>query len=133
MLKGTNHEDFDEGQASRKSCTRRGGSLAAYWVAGHNSLYGLGGRLTELFPTESDRAAFMKTKEAEEVAAILESLPEPETKPAHVKMLSEVNGKILVAVPRTIHAALLAEAENEGISLNQLILSKVCVQLRAAV
>lgn len=103
------------------------------WVEAHNALYGLGGKITELFPTEADRAAFAKSAEAEEVAAILESLPEPEGKPPHIKSLHEVNGKILVRVPRTIHAALLAESENEGISLNQLILSKLCVQLRAAV
>jgi predicted HicB family RNase H-like nuclease len=43
------------------------------------------------------------------------------------------SGKILVRVPKTIHAALLAEAEQEGTSLNQLILSKLSLQLRAAV
>ncbi|MEX0712384.1 MAG: toxin-antitoxin system HicB family antitoxin [Pirellulales bacterium] len=105
----------------------------ADWVQAHNALYGIGGKFGQLFPTQSDRTAFLKTPEAAEVAAILESLPVPAAVPAAVKARDEVNGKILVRVPRTIHASLLAEAEAEGISLNQLILSKLCVQLRAAV
>jgi predicted HicB family RNase H-like nuclease len=38
-----------------------------------------------------------------------------------------------VRIPKSLHAALLAEAEAEGISLNQLCLTKLAVQLRAAV
>lgn len=62
---------------------------------------------------------------------LLESLPEPKNKVGRPRR--DVNGKILVRVPKTVHAALLAEAEAEGVSLNQLILSKLSVQLRAAV
>lgn len=35
------------------------------------------------------------------------------------------NGKILVRVPKTLHKELVEEAEQEGVSLNQLILAKL--------
>jgi hypothetical protein len=39
------------------------------------------------------------------------------------------SGKILVRVPVTLHEALVREAAAEGISLNQLILSKLSIGL----
>jgi len=105
----------------------------ANWVEAHNALYGIGGTFAQLFPAAADRTAFLKTPEHGEVSAILEGLPMPKAVPAGMKSPEDVSGKIHVRVPRTIHAALLAEAEREGISLNQLILSKLCLQLQAVV
>ena len=36
---------------------------------------------------------------------------------------NEYNGRILVRVPKSVHAALAHEAEQEGVSLNQLIVA----------
>jgi predicted HicB family RNase H-like nuclease len=44
-----------------------------------------------------------------------------------------LNGAISVRLPRSVHAALLAEARAEGVSLNQLCLSKLVAQLRAVI
>jgi predicted HicB family RNase H-like nuclease len=101
------------------------------WVDANNKLYGIGGILTQLFPTVEERRKFIDTEQSEEIQAILEQLPEPKAKVGRPR--DEVNGKILVRVPKSVHAALLAEAETEGVSLNQLIVSKLSVQLRAAV
>ena len=48
-------------------------------------------------------------------------------------VLATANGAISVRLPRSVHAALLAEAKAEGVSLNQLCLSKLVAQLRAVV
>jgi predicted HicB family RNase H-like nuclease len=62
----------------------------------------------------------------------MDTLPAPEIK-AFGDLLANVNGAISVRLPRSVHAALLAEAEAEGVSLNQLCLSKLVAQLRAVV
>ena len=43
------------------------------------------------------------------------------------------NGAISVRLPRSVHAALLAEAKAEGVSVNQLCAAKLVAQLRAVV
>jgi len=40
----------------------------------------------------------------------------------------EYNGKILVRVPKSLHRDLLAQAKNEGVSLNQFIVYKLAGQ-----
>ena len=52
-------------------------------------------------------------------------IPGPETEDA--------SGQLRVRMPRSIHTALIEEAKAEGVSLNQLILSKITFQLRAMV
>lgn len=46
---------------------------------------------------------------------------------------SECSGNFRVRVPRSLHFALIKEAEQEGVSLNQLVLTKLSVQLSTAV
>lgn len=109
---------------------------AANWHELHQALYGVQGKCTQLFPTRSDRAAFAGTEEYRKIAALVDKLPEPKEPPpaaTSVRPLQSANGKILVRVPRSVHSALLMEAEVEGVSLNQLILAKLTMQLRAAV
>jgi hypothetical protein len=105
---------------------------AATWVDLHNSLFGLGGKATELFPTETERTAFSKTAECKRIFALLDKLPHPPAKNMG-DLLSTANGAISVRLPHSIHAALLVEAREEGVSLNQLCLSKLVAQLRAVV
>jgi HicB family len=105
---------------------------AANWVELHNALFGLGGKATELLATESERTAFSQTAECKRVFALLDRLPQPEVKDFG-QLLATANGAISVRLPRSVHAALLAEARAEGVSLNQLCLSKLVAQLRAVV
>ena len=97
----------------------------ATWEQAHNQLFGRGGRITQLFPSEQERAEFLKTPEADQVYAILGELPRPAPQ-------ESASGKILVRVPKSVHAALLTESEQEGTSLNQLIVAKLSVGLSAA-
>ncbi len=101
----------------------------------HNALYGLDGKLTELFPNENERVAFGKTSESRDILRLLAAaFGEPARSPNRLaENLGTANGALSVRVPRAIHAALLAEAKAEGVSLNQLCLAKLAVQLRAVV
>ncbi|MEX2121150.1 MAG: toxin-antitoxin system HicB family antitoxin [Pirellulales bacterium] len=93
----------------------------------HNTLYGPHGRITALFKTRAEREAFAETRAAKKIAKLLQGLPEGPPEDAG----REVSGKIHVRVPKSLHAALLDEAEAEGISLNQLIVSKLSIRLGA--
>jgi len=105
---------------------------AADWLVLENALFGLGGKATELFPTEAERTAFCRTQEYKQILALMDTLPHPPIK-GFVDMVAHANGAISVRLPRSVHAALLAEAKAEGVSLNQLCLSKLVAQLRAVV
>jgi hypothetical protein len=105
---------------------------ASDWVVLENALFGLGGKANELFRTESDRTAFCRTAEYKQILSLMDSLPHPQVK-GFVNMVASANGAISVRLPRSVHAALLAEAKAEGVSLNQLCLSKLVAQLRAVI
>ena len=100
------------------------------WIELSNALYGPGGKATELFPTEAERTAFCRTEEYKRILALMDTLPQPQVK-GFVEMVASANGAISVRLPRSVHAALLAEAKAEGVSLNQLCVSKLVAQLRA--
>ena len=105
---------------------------AADWVGLHNALFGLAGKATELLTTESERTAFTRTPECKRIFALLDSLPAPGVK-EFGELLATAHGAISVRLPRSVHAALLAEAKAEGVSLNRLCLSRLVAQLRAVV
>jgi hypothetical protein len=105
---------------------------AADWIELSNALFGLGGKATELFPTESERTAFCRTEEYKRTLALMDTLPQPPVK-GFVDMVASANWAISVRLPRSVHAALLAEAKAEGVSLNQLCAAKLIAQLRAVV
>jgi hypothetical protein len=104
----------------------------ADWVELHNALFGISGKATVMLPTESERTAFSRTPEAKQIFALFDGLPSPPVKDFEETLVT-ANGAISVRLPRSVHAALLAEAKAEGVSLNQLCLSKLVAQLRAVV
>ncbi len=53
---------------------------AADWLELHRSLFGLGGKANELFPTEAERTAFLRTPECKRIAALMDTLPSPPVK-----------------------------------------------------
>jgi hypothetical protein len=105
---------------------------AADWLELSNALFGPGGKATVAFPTERERTAFCKTPEYKRLLALMDRLPAPPVKEV-VELTASANGAISVRLPRSVHAALLAEAKAEGVSLNQLCLSKLVAQLRAVI
>lgn len=104
----------------------------ADWLELHSALYDVNGKATQSFPTEAERSAFMQTKEYKRINAMMDALPQP-AKTEVRELISSANGAISVRLPRSVHAALLAEAKAEGVSLNQLCAAKLIAQLRAVV
>lgn len=102
------------------------------WLELHFALFGVGGKATELFPTEAERSAFLRTAEYKRINALMNTLPHPK-KDEIKELVSSAHGAISVRLPRSVHAALLAEAKAEGVSLNQLCVAKLIAQLRAVV
>ena len=99
------------------------------WVEANNAIYGPGGRFVKLFPTKTDRVAFARTDASRKIDELIDNLPEPDVRSSR----EEYSGKFVVRVPKSLHAALAAEAEVEGISLNQLVVAKLAVQLAGSV
>lgn len=97
------------------------------WVEANNAVYGPGGPFARLFATARDRAAFAKTEEGRQLDQLIDSLPEPPVGPQR----REYSGKFNVRVPKSLHAALASEAEAEGVSLNQLVVTKLALHLQA--
>jgi predicted HicB family RNase H-like nuclease len=100
------------------------------WAEFWNYLFGIGGKLGELFPTQAERVAFSKTPESKEIMKILEELQgDDDDLP---EKLALARGQFILRLPKSLHAALMAEAQAEGVSLNQLCMAKLATQLRAS-
>ena len=97
------------------------------WVEANNAMYGPGGPFVRLFSNAKDRVAFAKTKESRQIDRFIDSLPEPPIGPQR----REYSGKFNVRVPRSLHASLASEAEAEGVSLNQLVVTKLALHLQS--
>jgi hypothetical protein len=97
-----------------------------------NAIFSPSGQATVIFPKESDRAAFFRTKEYRDIRKLADSLPRP---PADDVGNLLANGKptVTLHLPKSVHQSLLAEAAAEGVSLDQLCLSKLVAQLRKMV
>src|SRR5688500_12986402 len=72
------------------------------WVELHNALFGIGGKANELLSTPATRTAFCKTKESQQVYALLDKLPAPPAKPFDDFSVT-ANGAISVRLPRSVH------------------------------
>ena len=96
------------------------------WVEANNAIFGPGGPFVRLFPTKADRAAFSRTKERMQIDNLIDGLPDPPVSPQR----REYSGKFNIRIPKSLHAALASEAEAEGVSLNQLVLTKLALHLQ---
>jgi hypothetical protein len=101
------------------------GTPGVTWVDANNAVYGPGGPFARLFPTAKDRAACSKMPESLAIDETIDSLPDPPVS----SQRREYSGKFNVRVPKSLHAALAREAEAEGVSLNQLVVTKLALHL----
>lgn len=101
---------------------------SATWADFANALFDQHeGLLAIAFPTKEARAAFVATPEYKKIRELIEKAQERtgiEKGAAPTK-----SGKLLVRLPKSMHSALEFEARDEGISLNQLVLTKLALQL----
>lgn len=100
------------------------------WTEANNALFGIDSQFGSSFATREAREAFHEGPEYAEIRRLLADLPLPHESAA---ASDGPSGKFLLRLPRSLHAALQAEAEAEGVSLNQLALSKLSLALREAV
>lgn len=141
---GRNSEKGAQGERPKKSVDARAAEalqfakkLAAKRLDGitiGNALFGAGGKLTQLFPDMRERAALAGSRAYNDLCDLLDQERDNKGDPPGelADRLSTASGQTIVRMPRTMHAALLAEAEAEGVSLNELCVSKLAVQLRSA-
>ena len=101
-------------------------ATATDWVEFWNALFGITGRLTEMFPTQAERAAFDRTKEGKEIMAMLERLQQTADDKAEPPVS---NGEFVLTLSKSLHAALAAEAQRTGINLTALCLAKLSAPL----
>jgi len=96
------------------------------------TIFGSRGKARMLFPAKTDWAALERTDEFQEILKLVETITNP---PAHEVGSGLTNGALHVTLrlPKSLHTALLAEAAAEGVSLEQLCLSKLVAQLRELV
>ena len=98
------------------------------WADLSNAIFDpLDGLIVRFFPDASERSAFRKTNVYDALHALVEQ------KVQETGMIEgstpRKSGKFVVRLPRSLHAALEREAANEGTSLNQLVITKLAIQL----
>ena len=98
------------------------------WADLSNALFNpVDGLLIRAYPTRQEREAFLKTKE---YAAIRKLREEAIEKSGLIEGATpKKSGKFVVRLPRSLHAALEREAAEEGVSLNQLVVTKLAIQM----
>jgi site-specific DNA-methyltransferase (adenine-specific) len=118
MSKGNNV--LAEAQAVAEKCKT--------WADLSNALFDpVDGLVTRAFPDTSERRAFRKTKTYDALHALVER--KMELTGVIEGSTPRKSGKFVVRLPRSLHAALEHEATEEGISLNQLVVAKLAIQL----
>lgn len=97
------------------------------WADLANALYHPeNGLITKAFPTRKEREAFIKSEEYEKIRELL----------AHavdtfglVEGAIPTRGQYVVRLPHSLHTSLEREAEQEGVSLDQLVVAKLAAPL----
>lgn len=88
------------------------------------------GLLAKAYPTRAARAALIESPEYKEIRRLID---EAARRTGIVHGASpRKSGRFVVRLPRSLHAALEEEAKEEGVSLNQLVMTKLAVQLKTA-
>lgn len=98
------------------------------WADLSNSLFDpIEGLIAKTFGDTEERAAFRKTEVYNELHKLVEQ--RMESSGVVSGGTPKKSGKFVVRLPRSLHKALENEAKTEGISLNQLVVAKLAVQL----
>jgi hypothetical protein len=111
---------------------RRVAEEEASWADWHNVLFGTDGKFVEMFPTEAERKAFSESRLYAEIEKIEATLREKKSIGEYTVPVTTASGKFVVRLPKSLHEALTNEARAEGVSLNQLVVSKLAISLCAA-
>ena len=96
------------------------------WMQANDALFSPNGLATILFPTKAERKKLAASPIHKKIVEILESLERTEE-------IDDVSGNFVVRVPRSLHQALKREAEDENVSMNQLVVAKLALNLNSSV
>jgi hypothetical protein len=98
------------------------------WADLSNALFDpVEGIVSRAFESRAEREAFAKTPEYRQIRELLDQARDRFGLVAGAT--PKRSGRFVVSLPRSLQAALEKEAETEGVSLNQLIVAKLAVQL----
>lgn len=98
------------------------------WADLSNALFDpVNGLITRAYPTRAEREAFLKTEQYKKMRELLARAIDSHGLVEGATPLK--SGRFVVRLPQSLHAALEQEAGREGVSLNQLVVAKLAVQL----
>ncbi len=103
-------------------------ATADTWADLSNALFDpVDGLLVKRFPDREAREAFLKTKEYRAIRDLLQAAI---GKTGLIDGATpKKSGKFMVRLPKSLHAALEREAADEGVSLNQLVVTKLAIPM----
>lgn len=110
---------------------RQAAEQEAAWADWHNLVFGIDGQFAKLFSTEAKRREFVKSAYWAKIETIQQSLREGRTIDEYTLPVTTASGKFVVRLPKSLHEALTLEARDEGVSLNQLVLTKLALRLKS--
>ncbi len=85
------------------------------------------GLVTKAFPNEKDRRRLIKSAAYRELMELVNQVRE---RTGFIEGATpRKSGKFVVRLPRSLHKALEIEAAHEGVSLNQLVVAKLAMQM----
>lgn len=102
----------------------------------HNRYFGYGSKFMP--PTEQEREEYFASGVPREIMKMRDELTDKQPEISFpdegvpVPGGKEYSGRILVRCAKSLHQALSEEADREGVSLNQLVVAKLAVQLNKA-
>ena len=98
------------------------------WADLSNAMFDpLNGLIARAYPSRDERAAFVKS---DDYRAIRKLIDETKDRTGLVDGATpKKSGKFVVRLPKSLHAALEQESDEEGVSLNQLVVTKLAVQM----
>jgi hypothetical protein len=102
---------------------------APSWADLSNALFDpMEGIVARAFPSRAEREAFAKTPEYRQIRELLDQARDRFGLVAGAT--PKQSGRFVVQLPRSLQAALEREAAAEGVSLNQLVVVKLALQLK---
>jgi antitoxin HicB len=101
---------------------------AETWADLSNALFDPGeGLVAKAYPSRAERERFVQTDEYKAIRQLIDAVEE---RSGLVEGATpQKSGKFVVRLPRSLHAALGAEARQEGVSLNQLVVTKLAMKI----
>ena len=104
--------------------------VAETWAELSNFLFNPeNGLVARAYPTSAERKQFLKTEEYRAIKKLVEDARDRTGLVAGATPAKTKSGKFIVRLPKTLHAALEAEATEEGVSLNQLVVTKLALRM----